>query len=219
MPSSLRQKRDEERKQRSRRTLLLAARRTFVAKGYHHTLISDIVAEAGFGQGTFYRHFESKRAAFEAILDQFIADLLGQFDGMSSQLPRNAAEYHKASLDGVTKMAVVIQKNRDVARLILREAKTIDPDFEAKVSGFFDRFQDLAQYYLDHAVASGFARPCDTAVVSQALIGMGLRMIEKHLDEPVGADSVEAAIREVVDFAFLGFGPETDTRDTEGGGK
>jgi len=47
MPSTLRKKRDVERKERTREVLLDAATRVFSSAGYHTTLISDIVAEAG----------------------------------------------------------------------------------------------------------------------------------------------------------------------------
>jgi len=57
-----RQEVDQARKDRTRAQLLEAAEQIFVRQGYHSTLVSDIVQQAGVGQGTFYRHFKSKRA-------------------------------------------------------------------------------------------------------------------------------------------------------------
>ena len=53
MPSSFRQQRDAERRNKTRQDLLLAAKGLFCAKGYHQTLISEIVKEAQVGQGSF----------------------------------------------------------------------------------------------------------------------------------------------------------------------
>ena len=51
MPSAYRKKRDQERKERTRNQLLLAATKVFARRGYHKALITHIVTEAGVGQG------------------------------------------------------------------------------------------------------------------------------------------------------------------------
>ncbi|MBP1935228.1 TetR/AcrR family transcriptional regulator [Paenibacillus sediminis] len=53
-----------------RNQILQIALERFAKYGYHQTKISDIVAEAGVAQGTFYWHFKSKEAiALEIIRD------------------------------------------------------------------------------------------------------------------------------------------------------
>jgi AcrR family transcriptional regulator len=207
MPSPLRKQRDDERKTRMREALLDAAGRVFVNRGYHYTLISDIASEAGVGQGTFYRHFKSKREVFEAIVDRFIGTLLRPFEAMSVQIPTDVTEYRDASLRAVNQVADVLDANRDIARMFLREATAIDHAFEEKISGFYDRFAALARFYLDHAIAHGFARPCHSGVVSQALVGTGLRLIDSWWRGAFPDLSVTDVIREIVDLAFFGFGP------------
>ena len=54
-----------------RRSLLAAARRVFARKGYEAATVSEIVAEAGVAQGTFYLYFPSKRAAVVQLADEF----------------------------------------------------------------------------------------------------------------------------------------------------
>ena len=207
MPSGLRRRKDDERKARSRKTLMDAARRTFARRGYHQTLISDIVSEARMGQGTFYRHFESKRQVFEAIVDQFIADLLAPFAEMSEHLPTGVDEYRAASLRAVGRVAEFLERNREIAGLFLREAVGIDRGFEEKIAGFYDRLAALARFYLDHAIARGFARPCHSGVVSQSLMGVALRLIDSFWRGSFPDLTAQDLIREVVDFAFFGFGP------------
>jgi len=46
--------------ERTRRALDEAARRVFVARGFHGTRVDDITSEAGLSHGAFYRYFENK---------------------------------------------------------------------------------------------------------------------------------------------------------------
>ncbi len=206
MPSEMRLKIDNERKERTRRSLLDAAVSVFERKGYHHTLISDIVAESGVGQGTFYRYFTDKRQIFEALLEEFFDKLLGEFSEMSARPPTNVREYRDASVNALERMAATVECNQKIARLFLREAPSVDRRFEDDLEKLYVEFARLAKHYLDHAIRSGFARPCNTDLVSQALIGIGLRLSESWLTGRITNVSVKDLIEEIVDFAFNGFG-------------
>lgn len=58
----------------SRRRVVDAAMRCFGSKGYAATKIADIEAAAGLtvGSGGTYRHFRSKRAILEAVVDAIV---------------------------------------------------------------------------------------------------------------------------------------------------
>lgn len=204
MPSTLRQQRDSERTSRSRSALLDAATRVFVHQGYHRTLISDIVADARVGQGTFYRHFPDKRTIFESVFDRFTSSLFEEFSGMSADMPKNITEYRDASVAALTSMANIVERNRDVAILLVRESQTVDAEFKSKVEALNESFVDLAQLFLDHAVAEGFARPCHTRVVARAIVGMAVMLADAWWSGRIQDVGVCALIEEVVDFAFQG---------------
>ncbi|MCV7444162.1 TetR/AcrR family transcriptional regulator [Mycobacterium paraense] len=59
----------ESRRQRTRQALLQAAMKRFVADGVHQTSVSDIAADVGVTERTFYRHFPSKHAVIFADYD------------------------------------------------------------------------------------------------------------------------------------------------------
>jgi AcrR family transcriptional regulator len=200
---------NEARKDRTRGALLTSAGRVFTARGYHATLISDIVAEAGVGQGTFYRFFDSKRRIFETLMEEFFDQSLEQFADMSEHLPTSEAEYREASLRGYRRLAEIAEANRDLILLFVREAPTIDAAMADKIRGGINELAALARFYLDHAVENGFGRPCDTAIVSQAIIGIGLRMIDLWGSGHLSDRPLPAVIEEMVDFAFLGIGKPT----------
>jgi AcrR family transcriptional regulator len=61
--------------QRNREKVLRAAREAFAARGYGVPL-DEIAALAGVGPGTVYRHFPSKEALFEAVVDARVRDLI-----------------------------------------------------------------------------------------------------------------------------------------------
>src|SRR5215813_15572861 len=52
-----------------------ASRKLFVERGYHATRPQDIAREAGLGHGTFYLHYEDKRACFLGFVEEARAEL------------------------------------------------------------------------------------------------------------------------------------------------
>jgi AcrR family transcriptional regulator len=207
--SGLRKQREEERKRRTRKQLLDAAARVFIRKGYHNPNISDIVAEAGVGQGTFYRNFRDKRDIFETLLEGFISGLLGEFSEMSAHPPTHVREYRDASIQALRRMVRIVERNRKLVLLFIREAPAVDEHVAQVMGGMYDRFGELAKYYLDHAIKSGFVRPCRSEVIAQSIVGMGLRMAERWLDGRYSEIPVDDLIAELVEFAFKGLEPRT----------
>jgi AcrR family transcriptional regulator len=207
MVTNLRKIKDEERKERKKQALMDSALAVFSRKGYHDTLISDIVAEAHAGQGTFYRHFTSKRELFEALTVRFVESLISQFQDFSSNLPTTVAEYREASLRAIVRMAGLLQENREFVLLLLRDGPAIDRQFELRLEELLEEFASLARFYLDHAVRGGFARPCDSKAVAQCLVGIGRRLLDVTLRQELSAEELAKLLVEVIDFAFLGIAP------------
>lgn len=50
--------------------ILTASRQLFAARGFHRTSVRDIAAIVGVTDGALYRHFRSKRALLEALLEE-----------------------------------------------------------------------------------------------------------------------------------------------------
>ena len=59
----------ERRKARTRDDLIAAATRVLAEKGLHGTKIADIAAAADVGVGTFYLHFATKDALYDALVE------------------------------------------------------------------------------------------------------------------------------------------------------
>ena len=67
-----------EQTDRNRAELFAAARRVFLAKGYHAATLEQIADEAGFSKGVVYSRFASKADMFLALLEERIAERAGQ---------------------------------------------------------------------------------------------------------------------------------------------
>ena len=74
-----------------KRRLLDAAEIVFNDKGYQGARVSDIVGQAGAAQGSFYLHFENKRAVYLELIDGFFSHLmdetLGQYPAAQIKMP------------------------------------------------------------------------------------------------------------------------------------
>ncbi|MBQ1015508.1 TetR/AcrR family transcriptional regulator [Micromonospora sp. M51] len=60
----------EERRDQTRRSLLLQSRQLFATRGYQAVGLAEIVSAAGVTKGALYHHFASKVELFQAVLTQ-----------------------------------------------------------------------------------------------------------------------------------------------------
>lgn len=67
--------RSKESKAEKRAAVQYAAYKCFSEHGYHRTTVDAICEEAGISKGSFYWYFDSKQAAFVAILDAWADDV------------------------------------------------------------------------------------------------------------------------------------------------
>jgi AcrR family transcriptional regulator len=154
----------------SRRASVLAvARRIFSEKGYHDTSIDDMIAAAKIARGTFYLYFESKRAIFDELLDHLVTTLQAQVKRIEVGLDApDPVEQLNATVDRVLK---TLLDNREMARILLREAVGIDTDFDRKLSDFYGRIEAMFVSALNTGRQLGVVRPCDANVVARCTLG------------------------------------------------
>lgn len=97
--------------------------RCFASKGYRATTMADIEEAAGLkpGAGGTYRHFASKRAILEAVIDAALAE----GDEVLAPAP--------LSLEAAARDALVqLDRHRDLMGLMLRDLDQF-PDLQTKV--------------------------------------------------------------------------------------
>ncbi|MGW4488519.1 TetR/AcrR family transcriptional regulator [Amycolatopsis sp. NPDC004368] len=77
----------------TRRTLLDAARRIVLAKGYAAVGINEVLAAAGVPKGSFYHWFSSKDAFGEAMMKSYFDDYFATMDRIVAHPEQTAAEH------------------------------------------------------------------------------------------------------------------------------
>ena len=97
----------------TRERILAAALELFSERGYAGTNIRELSASLGMGKSSLYRHFESKEAIWNALLDEMIAYYDARF-GSSEHLPPVPE-----SLEGLVQMTM------QMANLTIRDEKIV----------------------------------------------------------------------------------------------
>jgi AcrR family transcriptional regulator len=142
---------------RNRERVLAAARDAFARDGLL-VPIDDVARAAGVGAGTVYRHFPTKEALFEAVLEDRIASLVAL-----------AHSYHDG--DGLFRFingfADAGAGNRALAEALTRGGL----DVHARLSELSGELKDAMAELLHLAQHAGTARPDIIADDMQALLG------------------------------------------------
>jgi AcrR family transcriptional regulator len=160
-----------QKQRESRRAAVMDVARTiFSNKGYHATSIDDIIEAAGIARGTFYLYFESKRAIFDELLDDLFAKLQGPVRRID--IGAGAAPPLDQMHSIVDKVMETLQQNRELARILLREAVGIDADFDRKLYDFWGRLRRLIESALRNGQTMGLVRECDVEVMSHCILGL-----------------------------------------------
>lgn len=69
-----------ERRQRTRRKLVLTAFRLLAERGVDEPIIDLVIKQAELSRGTFYNHFRSERELFLAVAAQVSVEIIGSVD-------------------------------------------------------------------------------------------------------------------------------------------
>ena len=111
-----------DRTEATQATLIAAARRLFVDKGYADTGTPEIVAAAGVTRGALYHHFADKAGLFGAVARQAADEVVAEIDRGSAA----AGTPLQALIDGAERyFAAMAGQGR--ARLLLLEAPAVLP--------------------------------------------------------------------------------------------
>ncbi|MBW2258658.1 MAG: helix-turn-helix transcriptional regulator [Deltaproteobacteria bacterium] len=192
----------QQREQR-RLQLLEAGLTVFAARGYHATGVADIIEEAGVARGTFYLYFESKRALFDAVLDEQLAAVeegIHRVDVSPGATP--ALDQLRANVRWLLQLP---ETRPRLVQLFLWEAVGLDEKTDAKLDSFHQRIFALTRRSLVLGTALGLVRECDPDIVARALVGMVKEVmvsltVRKDLPEP----DVDRLADEILDLATGG---------------
>lgn len=186
-----------------RMQVLRAARQVFSERGYHAASIADIIASAEIARGTFYLYFVNKRAIFDELLDGLLLQLnrsvvrIQVEDGAPSPIDQMRGNVHR--------VLAVLDENRDLTKILLREAVGLDATFDEKLGAFYDNIIARIQGGLELGQQLGLVRPCDSRVAARCVLGGVKEVVYQELVAGgLGALSRAALVNEMVDYNLRG---------------
>ena len=123
-----------------RRTILSVAKRRFARFSYDGTSLSAIARGSGINTGELLRHFENKLAILLAVLDEGWASINPRI----TDIVVTSVNAREAMLSMLSVMMRVLEKEEDLARLLLFEARRPNPETgEIVLSRGHRRFVEL----------------------------------------------------------------------------
>jgi AcrR family transcriptional regulator len=118
----------------TRRRIVDEAIRQFASRGYNATSVAEIQVACGLtaGSGALYKHFASKEELLRHAVHQHLEEIAQSFETAVGRVPEDPRE----ALDLLaTSVWEVIDRDRDLIRLMLRDFDAFPDVFEAMWAG------------------------------------------------------------------------------------
>jgi AcrR family transcriptional regulator len=128
-----------------RETILSAAQGLFAHKGFHGVSIDEIARAVNVSPAILYRHFNSKQALYDAVLDKFACQRQSYVDTIVNHGTR-----FEDALAGMTQVYIEnIAKNPDILRIELHSLLEGNPAAHAFFQNRWKSFTDYIEFGLN----------------------------------------------------------------------
>lgn len=150
-----------------REQILAAARRCFIAQGFHPTRMDDIAREAELSKGGVYFHFKSKQDVFDSLVEEEFAESMGFLRSViedTSSIPDKMArlgahyvEYFSSAPDAPRFFVVM-------GEMALR-----DPRLASRLLEMQTAYVDMVASLIQQGIEAGLLRPVEPRKVAAIL--------------------------------------------------
>ena len=186
--------------ERTRSSIMAAAHRLFLSKGYNATSMRAIADEAGLALGGIYNHFANKEEIFEAILIE-----RHPFQDMVPALQAAQGEtVEELVRDAARQMLTGLGQRRDVLHIMFIEWV----EFEGKhVQQLRDEFyQRVMEFGRRMAACKGNLRPIPVTILIRVFVGLlfSYYMTETFMNKSSQAKYRREAFDDFVDIYLHG---------------
>lgn len=151
-----------------RASILAVAKILFADKGYHGVAVDDIARRLGVSPAVLYRHFPSKEALYEAVLNELACQRQSYIDAALNGPEDFGSVLLRMSLVFARRVAEDPDFLRMEMQAALEGAEVVRPFFNAR----WKSFTDYIEHSLPELAQAGQARDIDPRVAS--LIFQGL---------------------------------------------
>jgi AcrR family transcriptional regulator len=168
--------RREATKQANRAAILDAAREAFAELGYGATTVRDIIRRTDLASGTFYNYFPDKESVFRALVEEV---------GGQARVRVRAGRLRATSVEGFVRggfrayfeylledplTSALNRRNAGAIRALFDDATLLQGTDELRAD-------------LEQGVAAGLLPPHDTARMAAAMVGAGVELGMRMLEE------------------------------------
>ncbi len=175
----------------------------FAEKGYHATLVDDIIKKSSIAKSTFYFHFKSKKEILAMIIDNYfnvLFDSIKEFD-ISMKKP---ITHIRGIILSVGRSLANTPELRKFAKIMLGEIIGLDDPFLEKVDNFFNALINLGVEFISRAQDEGsISKEIDPAITSYCVIGGIKEVLYRWLVKNEVMD-IEEAFSSTIDLYFNG---------------
>ena len=193
----------ERRKTRTRSELLGAAVRVLSDKGFHDTKIADIADAADVGVGTFYLHFETKDALFDALVDDTVRRLKATIDDARLSASDSIDRIRRAN----AAFCRFAHENREVFRIVFGHAAAYHDVIRRAQALFAADVEENVR----EGIADGVLVPVPTAVAAQAIVGMATQILSWWTENPsIPMKTLEETMSTIALHGLLARAPDTE---------
>lgn len=193
----------QQAKTERRQQILAAARDLFAKRGYHHTTIDDIVAQAGVARGTFYLYFEDKRAVFADLIDRFSARITMAIMRIVTDDPaRPVAEQAR---DNIRAIVGVCLAERSMTKILFTDALGIDSAFDRKLHTFYDEVVQLLTDSLRDGQKLGIVADGEPRVLATMTIGALKELLYQAVTLGFAEESAAVLTEQMYEFLRSGY--------------
>jgi AcrR family transcriptional regulator len=190
-------------KQERRQQILRAAREVFAKRGYHHTTIDDIVADAGVARGTFYLYFEDKRAVFAELIDRFSAQITMAIMRITTDdQARPVAEQVRENIRAILGVCLA---ERSMTKILFTDAVGIDADFDRKLTIFYDTVVQHLTESLKEGQGLGIVRDGEPRVLAYLTIGALKELLFQAVTLGLAEESADVLTQQMYTFLSQGY--------------
>ncbi|MDH4129629.1 MAG: TetR/AcrR family transcriptional regulator [Spirochaetota bacterium] len=185
-----------------RNSILSCAEEIFANKGYFATSISDIIQSASIARGTFYIYFDSKKAIFDALVD----DLLYLIDNAIKRIDisNSATEPLEQLKDNMLRVASVLYDKSNLTKILLTYAKGIDSDFDQKIDSFYKMILHQIESAISLGMEMELIRICNPKIIASCILGSIKEVSHSLIFNSYSIEHIEEVVDEIIQFALTG---------------
>ncbi len=183
----------------SRTTILNAAERLFVEKGYHAISMREIADAVGMTKAALYYHFRDKEQLFMAILEGVLSELSALIEQC-----RTADTSHRGQIEAIVHQIMLLPAARRASlRLASQELGNLDAATRQQfIEQYHVQFIGRITSILAAGMAGGEFKPLEPRLATWTLLGMMYPYF--HVTPVTGAAPTEGLIQQLLLIFFDG---------------